>query len=116
LCVSLPARAERINTVSIDIPDRIEAVHLFTHKGQDYHLTKLIDSRKIGKVKYFSFEVLDSNYPLRISNDEYLQNEEVLKSVPDFRPENQAHPYKHGAKTLGPHIFNAGVSILGMFL
>lgn len=83
--------------------------------GQYYQVTKLTDTRKVGKLKYYTYEVLDSLYPLTVDENVYKDNKKMLKEVPDFRPEQQRHPVKDKIEKWSP-VINLAISALGLFL
>jgi len=88
-----------------DIPGVVQ----LNHDGAIYYIIELKEIKK-GKYKY---KLLDCEYPLVISKEEYKANEKLLKNVTDNRPYSVKHPWLTRI-SIACNIGNVALNILGI--
>jgi len=84
--------------------------------GKTYHIVELVKKRReqiskwnILRLKrgeeYWTYKLLDEEYPLTMSNHEHRRYRRELRDVPDFRPYDQKYPDRY---RLSQHYRNWG--------
>lgn len=101
----------------------IEAVYNVEIKGTTYPVVEVVAVQRdpiskwnILKGKrgpaYHAYRVLDSDYPVRFYDQDWIPNKSQFKDVPDRRAFDKKHPY-------APYIMSAGnniISFVSLFL
>lgn len=101
----------------------VESVYNVTIKGQTYGVVELLSVQRevinplnILRFKrgaeYHAYRLIDSDYPLRVYDQDWIPNKDQFKDVPDRRDFDTRHPYAKYAETG----VNVVISFVGLFL